>query len=124
MDKGNTERLGRFIHDRRREQGLALREVAERAGVSKSFLSAVENADAPLPSLSMLRRIARGLEVDEADLLAAAGHLPDVGPYLRARFDLPEPSVEQVEDFVRFVRGREQAKGGRDEQPTDTEQAA
>jgi transcriptional regulator with XRE-family HTH domain len=98
--------------------------VAEGAGITKSYLFGLENGSFPLPSLPHLRGIARGLEVDEADLLAAAGHLPDVGPYLRAKYDLPEPSAEQVEDFVRFMRQRAQEEGGRDEPSRDADLAA
>jgi len=98
--------------------------VAVRAGVSKTFVYDVENGTVPIPPLPRLRALARALDLDEAELLDVAGHLPEMGPYLRAKYDLPEPSAEQVEAFVRFIQQRAKEEGGRDEPSTDTERAA
>ena len=57
----NEEReLGRRIRSLREEKGLPLRVVADRAGVSESFLSQVERGAAS-PSVASLRRIAEAL---------------------------------------------------------------
>jgi transcriptional regulator with XRE-family HTH domain len=52
--------LGRRIRQLRREKKMALREVAEAAGVSESFLSQVERGLAN-PSVASLRRIANAI---------------------------------------------------------------
>jgi transcriptional regulator with XRE-family HTH domain len=65
-------RLGERIRSRRRERGLTLVEVAERANLSHPFLSQVERGRAQ-PSMSSLFRIARALGVTQDWLLAAGG---------------------------------------------------
>jgi transcriptional regulator with XRE-family HTH domain len=123
MDNDSTKQLGQFVQQQRHQQGLSLRTVARRAGVSKTWLFNLENGTTVMPSLALLRRLARGLDLDESALLEAAGHLPGVRPYLRAKFDLSEPAAEQVEDFLRWVQEREQ-KGGDDDRPQHHRPAA
>jgi|SRR5687767_5224664 len=124
MNDDNRHTFGQFLRHRRQQQGLSLKDVAVRAGVSKTFVYDVENGTVPIPPLPRLRALARALDLDEAELLDVAGHLPEMGPYLRAKYDLPEPSAEQVEAFVRFIQQRAKEEGGRDEPSTDTERAA
>lgn len=124
MNSSRNNGFGRYIKHLRQERGYTLQRVADGAGITKSYLFGLENGRYPLPSLPHLRGIARGLEVDEADLLAAAGHLPEMGAYLRAKYDLPEPTAEQVEQFVRFMQDQAQEEGGRDEPSAGTERAA
>ena len=68
---GNADEveLGRRIRGARRERGRSLREIAEVAGVSESFLSQVERGVAS-PSVQSLRRIAAALSVPVVTLLA------------------------------------------------------
>lgn len=54
--------LGAYIRQYRSEQGLSLQELADRTGLSPSFLSQVER-DVTEPSISSLRRIAAALDV-------------------------------------------------------------
>jgi transcriptional regulator with XRE-family HTH domain len=54
--------LGDRIRSKRLEKGLSLREVAEKAGLTASFLSQVER-DIAEPSITSLRRIAQALGV-------------------------------------------------------------
>jgi transcriptional regulator with XRE-family HTH domain len=54
--------LGERIRDRRLQLGLSLRDLAERSGVTASFLSQVERG-VTSPSIESLRRVATALEV-------------------------------------------------------------
>lgn len=54
--------LGRRIRMRRQELGLSLRELADRVGLTASFLSQIER-DLTSPSLESLRKISDALEV-------------------------------------------------------------
>jgi transcriptional regulator with XRE-family HTH domain len=65
----NLESLGERIQSLRTERGLTLRELAERSDVSVSMLSSVERGD-KAPTIVVLDRIARGLEVTLAGLVA------------------------------------------------------
>jgi transcriptional regulator with XRE-family HTH domain len=75
--------LGQRMKDRRRELGRKLAEVAEAAGVSSGYLSAIEHG-ASVPSLPVLARLSHALELSLAELLrssaspkVARGHLLD-----------------------------------------------
>jgi transcriptional regulator with XRE-family HTH domain len=64
------EELGQRIREERRQRGLSLEELARRARVSRSMLSAVERGD-KAPSVLILDQIATGLGSSMARLLAA-----------------------------------------------------
>lgn len=73
--------LGARLRWLRRSQDLTLRQLAERASVTESFLSQVERGVAS-PSVASLQRIARGLGLSIAQLFAGAG---TAGRVVRAR---------------------------------------
>jgi transcriptional regulator with XRE-family HTH domain len=65
MDEGKDEgaaELGEQVRDRRHARGLSLRELAERTGLTASFLSQVERG-VTSPSIDSLRKISRALHV-------------------------------------------------------------
>ena len=59
---GRDDQLGRRIRSLRTERGLTLTGLAQRVGITRSFLSSVERGVA-YPSLVVLRSIAAALEV-------------------------------------------------------------
>ena len=61
-------KIGTRVRELRNENGLSLRELGKRAGVSASFLSQVEN-DQVSPSLNSLQSIATALNVPMFSLL-------------------------------------------------------
>ncbi len=63
--------VGERIRRRRREQGLSLRELAGRIGMTAGYLSRVENQQVT-PSLDALQAIATALNVPQADVEVAA----------------------------------------------------
>jgi transcriptional regulator with XRE-family HTH domain len=65
---GNNEQwLGRAVRRLREDRGLSLKQLAERAGVSESFVSQVERGVAN-PSVASLRRISDALGASIASL--------------------------------------------------------
>ena len=64
--------IGVRLKEIRKSKGLILQAVAERAGISKSLLSKIENFRT-IPSLSVLYRIAEALQTDLADLVSRVG---------------------------------------------------
>ena len=62
--------LGARIRSMRQARRLTLRELADRAGVTESFLSQVERGVAS-PSIASVQRIARALDTSIAELFAA-----------------------------------------------------
>ncbi len=70
MSQTDTGTIGARIKLYRGELGLSLSQLAEAAGVSKSYLSSLENRQADKrPSANVLFRLAKALGVTMADLL-------------------------------------------------------
>lgn len=67
MDVGR--RVGANIRRLRKAQGISQEELADRAGVHRTFVSQIERA-VKSPTLESLDRIARGLGVPLAELVS------------------------------------------------------
>jgi transcriptional regulator with XRE-family HTH domain len=80
--------LGRKIRDLRLRRGLTVQQLAEATGLSKGFVSQVENSRTS-PSLSTLQDLARSLETSVAFLVVEE----DQVPYVVRRQDRPQMSV-------------------------------
>ena len=70
------EALGRAIKVVRTEQGVERRELAEKAGISYSYLAEIENGN-KTPTSDVLLAIAQALGLRPSELHAAADSLPD-----------------------------------------------
>lgn len=90
--------LGTRIRSLRQARRLTLRDVAERAGVTESFLSQVER-DVTSPSIATVQRIARALDLSIAQLFSEDG---DGGRVVRreARRRVAYPGLGAVDEFL------------------------
>ncbi|MFD0771234.1 helix-turn-helix domain-containing protein [Bacillus sp. CGMCC 1.60114] len=61
--------IGKNIYQFRKNRGLTLSELAERAGISKSYLSNIERNINQNPSIQVMEKIALVLEADLNTLL-------------------------------------------------------
>jgi len=90
--------LGPRIRALRQARGFTLRELAERAGVTESFLSQVER-EVTSPSIASVQRIARGLDLAIAELFAEeAPHGRVVR--LADRRRIAYPGLRAVDEFL------------------------
>jgi len=87
--------LGAEIKRRREEQGLSLTDLARMAGVSKGYLSQIENELAPRPSAQTLFKVARALGTSVGELLAGT-------PEAAEAVDVEVP--ESLREFARLER--------------------
>lgn len=97
--------LGSRLRDARRARGLTLRALAERAGVTESFLSQVER-DVSSPSIASLQRICRALDLSIAQLFDGA---PRAGRLVRRedRRRVSYAGLGATDEFLTSdVRGR------------------
>lgn len=69
--------IGKALRHLRTSQGLTLKQVAEGCGCSVSYISQIER-DKVFPSIVVLKRIARVLGVDVADLFSPPPHASNV----------------------------------------------
>lgn len=63
--------IGKKIAEIRRKRGMSLSELAERANVSKSYISGLERSINENPSIQVINRIADILEVNVTTLIGA-----------------------------------------------------
>ena len=101
-------RLGSYVQHLRSQRALSLRALADRGEVDFSWLSRLERGRIGSPDARMLWRVARALDVEPADMYLEAGFgdthgLPGFGPYLRAKYDLPEEAVRQLEEHFALI---------------------
>jgi transcriptional regulator with XRE-family HTH domain len=114
--------IGDVIRKYRKEHGLSLREFAEKAGLSHSYIDKLESGKDPLtgkpvmPTMRTIEMIAKAMGVTVEQLMAAAGYLPkntDPGdvpvPSPKARriidslaraHDLDDDDYEEIADHV------------------------
>ena len=90
--------LGTRIRTLRRARGQTLRELADEAGVTESFLSQVEREVAS-PSIATVRKVARALDLTIAELFAEE---PAAGRVVRreARRRIAYPGLRAVDEFL------------------------
>ena len=90
--------LGTRIRSLRQARDLTLREVADRAGVTESFLSQVER-DVTSPSIATVHRVARALGLSIAQLFAEDA---ETGRVVRreARRRIAYPGLGAVDEFL------------------------
>lgn len=101
--------LGQYLRNRRRELGLTTLEVATRSGINRAQVVRIENGTSASPNADSLKGLARALDLDLADVWAAAGYqeasqLPAPMLYLRAKYrDLPESALQTLSKEVARV---------------------
>ena len=93
-----NQTFGAFVRQKRMEQGLSLRRLAARLGLSPVYMSNIETDRKPAPSQENLDKLAEELHLSKADRelfldLAAASHK------MKVPADLPEYIMER--DIVR-----------------------
>jgi len=96
---GFAKALGRTIKVLRTDLGLRRRELAERAGISYSYITEIENGNKP-PSASVLNPIATALGVRMSELMHMAEGRMDAQGTER---NLPSAQEEPVDDFRRAL---------------------
>ena len=74
-----TQNLGSIVRRQRNRLGITLLDLSKESGVSVSHLGRIENAQR-YPSTTVLRKIAKPLNIDENELFNLAGYLPGEKP--------------------------------------------
>ena len=89
---------------KRTDPRFSLRQFAEMAGISATFLSKVETGDFDPPRPEKIKKMAELLGVDADELLALAGRVdPELNEIIRE-----QPKV--MADFLRTTRGMSEAQ--------------
>lgn len=108
--------LGDWIRVSRMQQSMSQRELADRSGLSRSYLCDIERGRGAQPSVQTLDKLAAALGVSRMELLRAAGIIePNPGQERsdrERRFaalfrDLSPKGKDAVERFARFTHAEE-----------------
>lgn len=108
--------LGKWIRRTRAEQGLSQRALADRSGLSRSYVCDIERGRGAQPSVTTLDKLAAALGLSRADLLQASGLIDRVitsreteeeRRILSVYRDLTETGRASVMRFARFVHADE-----------------
>ena len=108
--------LGGWIRSVRLRQGLSQRELADRSGLSRSYVCDIERGRGAHPSVETLDKLGAALGFSRVDLLRASGVIETVtGPretdeerrMLAVFRDLTEAGRISVMRFARFVHADE-----------------
>lgn len=122
--------LGEWLRDVRTNQRISQRALAERSGLSRSYLSDIERGGGARPSVGTLDKLATALGASRSDLLRAAGVLePATGVpeqagerrLLALYRDLSRDGQAAVERFARFAH-LEEHRWTQPQLPTLTDQ--
>src|SRR5664280_2671731 len=104
----SSAKLGAYLQQLRLERRLTMRGLAARAKVDFSYVSRLEHGLVGAPTARQLWKIARALDIEVADLYSEAGFvdahgLPGFGPYLRAKYQLPDDAVAQLQAHFALI---------------------
>jgi transcriptional regulator with XRE-family HTH domain len=108
--------LGEWIRRSRVKQSFSQKALAERAGISRSYLCDIERGRSATPSVASLDKLAIALGVGRSDILRVAGIIEqqlgstgDAGErrLVSAYRDLSHDGKNAVERFARFLHDEE-----------------
>lgn len=88
-----------------------MRQLADAASVDAATIHRLEHGQFKKPSPKMLLGLARVLQVPIEDLYVLAGYtapegLPELAPYLRAKYDLPEGAADELEAYLSMLKNK------------------
>ena len=114
--------LGTRITELRVAKGITHAQLADRAGISRSYVTRLESNRVELPSKRVLWSLAKALTTTPDDLLAAAGYMPardrtirDSGLEIAFRYvaTLPTEAQREILDFVADVSLQHETHSGK-----------
>jgi len=112
------KQLGNMISEARLARGLTVRDVAKSLGMDASYYSKIETGQNPLGKHA--KAIAKLLRLNAAELEAMALvtsdrdlKLPTFAPYLRAKYDLSDEAIAELQQHFAQVSKRKQSNRGR-----------
>lgn len=110
MSPVDRSELGLYIKEARERKTWSVRATADKMGVNASILSRLERGEQyPAYTPRLLSQIADALELDERYLYALAGlevtrDLPELAPYLKAKYNLPQGAIDDMENHLRVLK--------------------
>jgi transcriptional regulator with XRE-family HTH domain len=104
-------KLGAALREAREFKAVSQRQLGKLSGVDYSSISRMERGEFAAPDPLKLQKLARALDVEVEGLYALAGYLmpeglPELVPYMRAKYDLPHEAAEEFERYFARLKKR------------------
>lgn len=117
LTQTQARQLARILKPRRITLHYSIRDVANLAGVNKDSVATLENGTNLTPQPETLKAIAQALELSVTDLMLVAdwlpvGELPNLQPYLRAKYGLSDQQAAELDDYLARLQRRHGSQGG------------
>lgn len=102
--------FGEYLRKLRKSRGLSQRDLADKIGVSYTYISKIENSTLKPPSNKTIGKMAEALDADAEDLLFNARKIPDdIFDILEKDFriisvlrDIPKDKLSQaIDDYLK-----------------------
>lgn len=98
-------KLGKYLRELRKEQGLSMRSVAKSCGLAPSYLAKIETGDTfKTISIETLVKVSKFYGIPVSAMLQEAGFidnhnddLPELAIYLRAKYRLSPQAIRDME---------------------------
>ena len=110
MTGGNAKTLAGVLRAQREALGLSARGLARDTELNLSSIVRFESGERR-PSPEVVRRLAKVLKLNAEELLALTNDdLPRFAPYLRAKYDLSDDAIAELEAHFKEVSKQRQPK--------------
>jgi transcriptional regulator with XRE-family HTH domain len=112
MDHKQAKTLGEILRRRRHSLGLSIRQLGERAQVTNTTITRIEQGAFKAPRPDKLARITAALGLGLGEIFARAGYLvpedlPDYVTYVRTTYpELPETAIKGLFSHFQSVLGQ------------------
>lgn len=120
MSPKNPAILARTIKRHRKAAGMSKYALAMATDLPQSTILRLEEGKIEAPDPDKIERIAEALEVEPEELFAAypaPERLPDMAPYLRAKFGMSDEAVTEAEKFFADLADKDKKGGGSAKRP-------
>jgi transcriptional regulator with XRE-family HTH domain len=120
----DLEKLGELIKNSREQAGWSVRQLGDAAGLVPSTVFRLEKGLISAPRPNHLRGLAAALKIDVEELYVEAGYLPEdalpeLRPYLRAKYGLTDQQTDKIESYLQGLRDANQPPGKEGQNDTD-----
>lgn len=116
QNRSIAQKIGDYIFYQREKRQWSVNELADRIGMTPSFVFRLEQGAYQTIKLDVLIKLAEALQMTVPDLLAKCGigdsyhnDLPSLSFFLKEQYYFPDPVIHEAELFISFLQTRHAA---------------